>query len=202
MATIHLVRHAPTPETGKRLTGRLPGVGLDDTGREIAAAAAAALSEVPYAAVYTSPVLRCRETARILAAPHDLAPIPYRSLIEVDYGTWAGRTLGSLRRTRLWRELLVAPSRVRFPGGETLAEVQARAVAAAEDLAGRHRGRTIAVVSHGDVIKSVVAHYLGVPLDLFQRIAIAPASHSIVHLRDGRTPWVEAVNRLPTKAGS
>lgn len=197
MATLYLIRHAPTAETGKKLTGRLPGVGLDGDGTRAAEAAASSLASVRFAAIYTSPVLRCRETARILAAPHALRPTPYRSLIEVDYGAWSGRTLGSLRRTRQWRELFVAPSRVRFPGGETLAEVQARAVRACEELADAHPRHTIGLVSHGDVIKSSVAHYLGVPLDLFQRIAISPASHSIVHLRRGQAPWVEAVNRTP-----
>jgi probable phosphoglycerate mutase len=190
-----LIRHAPTPETGKKLTGRLPGVGLAAPGREAAQAASEALAGLPFTAVYTSPLMRCRETARIVAAPHGLRPIPYQSLIEVDYGTWSGRSLGSLKRTKAWRSLLRAPSRFRFPGGERLGEVAARSVAACEDLAAAHPDETIAVVSHGDVIKSAVAGFLGVPADLAHRLVISPASWSIVDLPPQGTPMVLAVNR-------
>lgn len=195
MARLVLIRHAPTPETGKKLTGRLPGVGLDDPGRDAAEATAAALAGLPFAAVYTSPLMRCRETARIVAAPHGLRPIPYRSLIEVDYGTWSGRSLGSLTRTKAWRGLLRSPSRFRFPGGERLGEVAARSAAACEDLADAHPDETIAVVSHGDVIKSALAHFLGVPADLYHRLVVSPASWSIVDLPPHGMPMVQAVNR-------
>jgi probable phosphoglycerate mutase len=191
-----LIRHAPTDETGKRLTGRLPGVGLGTAGRDAAAATAAALAGLHFAAVYSSPVLRCKETARIVAAPHDLVPIPYRSLIEVDYGTWTGRTLGSLRRTKAWRELAAAPSRFRFPGGERLGEVAMRAVTACEELASVHPGETIALVAHGDVIKAALAHYLGSPVDLMDRITVDPASWSIVDLAPGGPPRVVTINHL------
>lgn len=195
MTRLHLIRHAPTPETGKRLTGRLPGVGLADPGRAAAEAAAELLAQVSLAAVYTSPVRRCRETARIVAARHGLRPIPYRGLIEVDYGSWTGRTIGSLRRTRIWRTVIAAPSRARFPGGERLADVQARAIAACEELAEVHPTSNLALVSHGDIIKSIVAHYLGAPLDLFNRIAIDPASVSVVELPPGGPPRILGVNR-------
>jgi probable phosphoglycerate mutase len=191
-----LIRHAPTAETGKKLTGRLPGVGLDAPGRSAAAATAAALESLAFAAVYSSPVLRCKETARIVAEPHGLEPIAYRSLIEIDYGTWSGRSLASLRRTKAWRQVIAAPSRFRFPGGERLGEVAARAAAACEDLAVAHAGRTIALVSHGDVIRGALAHYLGIPFDLFQRITVDPASWSIVDLPPGGSPRVLAVNRV------
>lgn len=199
MAVLYLIRHAPTPETGKRLTGRLPGVGLDAAGRRTAEAAAAALESAGFAAVYTSPLRRCRETARIVAGPHGLEPIPYRGLVEVDYGAWSGRTLASLRRTKLWRELADVPSRTRFPGGESLVAVQARAVGTAEALAAAHPRETIALVTHGDVITTIAAHYLGMPLDLYHRIGVAPASHTIVRLEGGRPPRVEALNRIPTE---
>jgi probable phosphoglycerate mutase len=196
MARIVLIRHAPTPETGKKLTGRLPGVGLGAPGRDAARRTADALAAVPFAAVYSSPVRRCKETARIVAEPHGLTPLPYRSLSEVDYGTWSGRTLGSLKRTKAWRELLAAPSRFRFPGGERLGEVAARSQAACEDLAAAHRDETIAVVSHGDVIRAAIAHYLGAPIDTFQRITVEPASWSVVDLPPGGVPRVVAVNRV------
>jgi probable phosphoglycerate mutase len=195
MTRLHLIRHATTAETGTRLTGRLPGVGLDPNGRDQAAATASSLADVRLGAVYCSPPRRCRETAKAIASHYGLDPVPYRSLIEVDYGAWSGRTLRSLQRTKAWRQLFVAPSRVTFPGGESLLAVQARAVAACEELASTHGTGTIALVSHGDVIKSIMAHYLGTPLDLFQRIVIDPASVSIVDLPAEGAPQVLALNR-------
>jgi len=189
-----LIRHAPTPETGKRLTGRLPGVALSAEGVEMAERLASHLEGVTPAALYTSPVLRCRETARIVGATWGLSPVAYRSFIEVDYGTWAGRSLGSLRRTKQWRQLFIAPSRVRFPGGETISEVQARAVAACEQLGTSHGDATVAVVSHADVIRTVLAHYLGMALDLYQRIHVGPASLSIIELPSSGFPTVPIVN--------
>jgi probable phosphoglycerate mutase len=194
VARLILVRHAATPETGKRLTGRLPGVGISRAGRAQAEATARLLAGLTVAAFYTSPMRRCTETARILSAPHELDPVPYRSLIEVDYGAWSGRTLASLRRTKAWRTLLTTPSRVAFPGGERLGEVQARGVAACEELARDHKDATIVLVSHGDVIKAILAHYLGVPFDLFQRIVIDPVSVSEILLPLEGMPRVPRVN--------
>ncbi len=189
-----LIRHAPTAETGSRLTGRLPGVGLSADGRHSAARLAERLEGLRLDALYTSPQQRCRETARAIGGPAGLTPVSYRSFAEVDYGTWMGRSLASLRRTKLWRQLFVAPSRVRFPGGESLAEVQARAVAAVEELAARHPRHTVAVVSHGDVIKAVLAHYLGIHLDLFQRLAVGPATVAALELPEVGAPFVLGLN--------
>ncbi len=200
MTRLLLIRHAPTPETGNKLTGRRAGVGLDAAGKEVASATATALADVDLAAVYSSPVLRCRQTARIIAEPHGLEITQYRNLTEVDYGTWTGRSLASLRRTKLWQQLLAAPSRTRFPGGELLGDVAARAVRSCEELAGVHGKDTIAVVSHGDVIKAALAHYLGVPVDLFQRLWVAPGSWSVVDLPAAGVPRVLAINRTATGA--
>lgn len=200
MAMLYLVRHAPTPDTGKRLSGRLPGVGLDDRGRRVAEAVARSLESIPLIAIYTSPLLRCRQTARIIAAGRAMEPTPHRGLIEVDYGTWTGRTLAGLRRTPQWKTLMVSPSRVRFPDGESIPEIHARSVAACESLAGVHRRETIALVSHGDVIKTITAHYLGVPLDLYQRIWIEPGSTTVIELLEGHAPRVMGVNRIPEAA--
>ena len=195
MARLYLIRHATTPDTGVRLTGRLPGVGLDSAGREQAEAVGRRLNGAGLAAIYSSPLRRCRETARAVAAPNGNEVTAYRSLIEVDYGSWSGRTLKSLQRTKLWPQLFTAPSRVTFPGGESLAAVQHRSVAACEELAAAHRSASIALVSHGDVIKAILAHYLGTPLDLFQRITIDPASVSVVDLPPAGPPRVLTVNR-------
>jgi probable phosphomutase (TIGR03848 family) len=194
MARVIFVRHAPTPETGRVLTGRRPGVGLDETGIAIAGAARDALREVRFASVVTSPVQRCRGTAAIVAEPHRVDPRVDAGFEEVDMGTWEGRTLQSLRRLKAWQTVQAAPSRFRFPDGETFHEVQARAVAAVERAAAAAGRRTVVVCSHADVIKLVLAHYLGQPLDLFQRIGCSPASISVVDLTPGLPAHIVQVN--------
>ena len=197
MTRLILVRHAPTAETGKRLTGRLPGVGLSPAGRRAAAALSRALADTPLQAVCTSPVQRCRETAALVAEPHGLRPLPHHGLTEVDYGAWAGCSLASLRRTSLWRLIQTAPSRVAFPNGEALPTVQARAVAACEALAAAHPEATLALVSHGDVIGLILAHYLGVPFDLYHRFSVSPASVSTLDLPAGGPARVHSLNVTP-----
>ncbi len=177
-----LVRHGVTGETGRLLTGRLPGVSLSDKGRLDARVAADRLANGEVAAVYSSPIRRCRETARILATPHDMTPITDRRFIEADYGTWSGRSLKDLHRLKAWGRLMSHAARFRFPDGETLAEVQARSVSGLEDLAARHGDETIVVVSHADVIRSLLCHYLGTPLDLIHRLHVAPTSLTIIEL--------------------
>lgn len=197
MSRLVLVRHAPTAETGTRLTGRLPGVPLDERGRRVAEETADRLADVRLAAVYASPIERTWETATILGARHGLEPIPHEGLLEVDYGRWSGRTLKSLTRLKSWQTVQHTPSRMAFPDGETLAGAAARAVAACESLAASHRTQTIALVSHADIIKGILSHYLGQPLDLFQRIAVAPGSISVIDLPPGGPPMVVTVNALP-----
>lgn len=188
MARILLVRHAPTPETGDRLTGRTPGVSLGGQGRKDAEDAAAALAGLQIAAVYTSPIERTLETARIIARPHGLSPIADRGLIEIDFGDWEGRTFEALKETKLWKTVQRRPSRVQFPGGESFVSAQVRAVEATERIAEAHPGQTAVAVSHCDVIKLILSHFLGQPLDLFQRIHIGTASVSdLRRQKDG--PW-------------
>lgn len=201
MARLVLIRHAPTAETGRRLTGRIRGVPLDDGGRTAAQVTSEWLAPVRFRAVYASPLERTWETAEIVARPHRLAPVAHDGLLEVDYGDWSGRTLGSLYKLKAWRSVVMTPSRVTFPGGETLLAAQRRAVAACEELAGRHRDDTIALVSHSDIIRLVVSHYLGQPLDLFHRIAVAPASVTTLVLPRQGMPILESLNALPGVAG-
>ncbi len=189
-----LVRHGVTAETGKVLTGRLPGVALSDRGRIDARIAADRLAARDLAAVYSSPIRRCRETARIVADPHGLTPLTDRRFIEADYGTWSGRSLKDLYRLKSWSRLMISASRFRFPDGETLAEVQARAVAGLEELAQVHGSDEIAVVSHADVIRTLLCHYLGSPLDLIHRISVGPTSLSIVELDATGVVRVPTVN--------
>ena len=206
MTLLLLIRHALTDHTGKRLYGRTPGVRLSERGREQSRALAERLREVPLDALYTSPMDRCRETASILLEGRRLRARTARDLNEVDYGEWTGRAFGALRRTKAWRMVRTHPAAVRFPGGETLSEVQVRAVRALEEIAGRHPGATVAVVSHGDVIRLSLAHYAGVHLDLFQRLDVSPASLTALLVGDGG-PRVVRVNDtgpltdLPTEVG-
>lgn len=194
MTRMLLVRHAPTPETGKKLTGRLPGVSLDDHGIEIARRTATHLADVALKAVYSSPIERTWETAVEICAPHKLQPIREDGVIEVDYGRWSGRTLKSLYQLKAWRTVQTTPSRMTFPEGEALADAQRRAVSAIERIAAHHRKDTVAVVSHSDIIQMILAHHLGTPLDLFGRIQIAPASVSVVDIPDQGIPTVIGIN--------
>jgi probable phosphomutase (TIGR03848 family) len=194
VATLVLVRHATTAATGKRLGGWAPGVHLDEPGREQARAAAERLADLPVAAVYTSPLERTRETATAVARPHGLRTRVRRGLGEVDYGDWTDQPLGTLRRRKLWATIQATPSRVTFPGGESIRGAQARAVDTVEALAAEHGDDTFVAVSHADVIKAVLAHYLGMHLDSFQRLVVSPASASVLHLPAAGAPAVLTCN--------
>jgi probable phosphomutase (TIGR03848 family) len=192
--TLVLLRHATTSATGKRLGGRKPGFHLDAPGREQAEAAARRLAALPISAVYASPLERTRETAAPVARAHGLRVRIERGILEVDYGEWTDRPLAQVRRLGLWRTIQQAPSRVTFPGGESIRGAQQRAVEATERIAAAHAGETVVLVSHADVIKAIIAHHLGMGLDLFQRIVISPASSSTLLLPDGAAPVVLNVN--------
>ena len=203
MATVILVRHGRTAANATGvLAGWTPGVHLDDKGREQAAAVGARLRPVPLAMVVTSPLERTRETAEHLLADRDPAPA-----LEVDervgecrYGDWTNQPLKNLAKEPLWKVVQAHPSAAVFPGegGESLAEMSARAVAAVrhwnETLAATHGPDVVyAVVSHGDVIKAILTDALGLHLDSFQRIAVDPCSVSVVRYTDLR-PFVLRVN--------
>ncbi len=197
MTTVYLVRHAVTSHTGHKLTGWMEGVHLTDEGRRQAERTANLLSDVPFKAVYASPIDRTIETARIVASPHGLDVKVNHEIGEVRYGKWTNRSLKTLARTKLWGTVQRWPSAVRFPEGETLREVQTRAVDAIEKLREERPRDTICCVSHGDVIKLIVAHYLGLHIDLFQRIFIAPASVSVINVSD-YGPQVMLLNAVPS----
>ena len=173
-----LVRHAVTAQTGPLLSGRQPGVALSDEGRRQAAALADRLAALPVAAVYASPIERTTETAQAVARRHRLEVRALDGVLEADYGEWTGQKLADLAKTDLWKVVQRAPSRASFPGGESLAAMQARMVRALEGVVADHAGELVVVVSHADPIKAAIAHYTGVHLDLFQRIVVAPASVS------------------------
>ena len=193
---ILLVRHGLTPTTGKVLPGRAPGLSLSAAGRRQAEVAATRLGRLErLAAVYASPLERARETAAPIAGTKKLRVRVEPALIEFDVGEWTGERLRRLRKRPEWRLIQQHPSGFRFPGGESFTEMQARMTAAVERLVARHLGQTIVAVSHGDPIKAAVAHALGTPLDLFQRIVISPGSISAIAYR-AQGPAVLTVNSL------
>lgn len=179
-----LVRHGATPTTGKVLPGRAPGLHLSATGRAQADRVAVRIAELshPPTAVYASPLERARETAAPIARALGLRVRTERGLLEVDIGDWTGTSLRQAMRRREWPTVQRLPSAFRFPGGESFAEMTARATDAVLRLAAAHRGQTIVAVSHADPIRAVVATAAGTPLDLFQRVTISPCSVSAIAL--------------------
>ena len=176
MIVMLLIRHAVNDWVGERLAGWTPGVNLNDKGRAQASVLAQRLAEVPLAAIYCSPLERTLETAQPLAELNNLTVQVRENLGETRYGDWTGRDLKDLREEKLWPVIQVYPGGARFPGGESLREVQARMVIELDAICDAHADQVVAVVSHSDPIKLAVAHYAGLPLDLFQRLTISPAS--------------------------
>lgn len=223
MTLVLIVRHGLTSSTGKALTGWLPGISLDDRGQAQAAALAVRLSRVPLAAIVSSPLERCVQTASIIAAGHGTPPAHEDELdsragangrvaraaegeriaVQLDerlgecrYGDWTGQSLRKLARDPLWRVVQAHPSAVRFPGpaGETMTGMQQRAVAAVRDWnASLGKDAIYLVCSHGDVIKAILADALGMHLDMSQRIQVDPCSLSVIRYTTLR-PFVLRMN--------
>ncbi len=198
MATVILVRHGrTTANTAGVLAGRSPGVRLDDRGREQVARLGERLAGVPLRSIVSSPMVRCRETAAAIAGRQqpEAATVERESaLAEVDYGEWTGGTLAALAKQPLWRTVQAHPSAVTFPGGESMSGMAARSVAAvrrwdARVAADHGDAAPWVAVSHGDVIKAVLADALGIHLDQFQRIVVDPASVSVIRYTPDR-PFV------------
>jgi probable phosphomutase (TIGR03848 family) len=174
---ILLIRHGLNDYVREhRLAGRTPGVHLNAEGLAQAAALAERLEAAALAAIYSSSLERAYETAAPVAGRHGLTVQPLDGVLETDCGAWTGQSLDELNKDDLWRQVQGCPSIFRFPGGESFAEIQARVVAAVESVRLAHPEQTVAIFSHADPIKLAVAFYLGTPLDLFQRIEVAPAS--------------------------
>lgn len=201
MTDILLIRHGENEYTQKgKLAGWTPGVHLNETGQAQARALAERLMEAPLKAIYSSPLERALETAGPLAQARKLPVQKCEGIGEVRYGEWTGRSLKVLTRTKLWKVVQRQPSAMEFPGGETLRAVQARALEAIEGIARKHPKDLVALFSHGDVIKLVVAYYLGMPLDMFQRILINTGSITAIRVPPGM-PFVLRVNEQPAVAG-
>lgn len=196
MTIFYLVRHGVTSHTGHRLSGRMPDIHLSEAGMSEAEVVATSLAKVRLKSIYSSPIDRCIETARTIANKHRLVVRTRKDLAEVEYGTWTNKSLKTVARTKLWSSVQKWPAGTRFPEGESFVEIQSRGVAVLEDLRARHPKDRICVVSHGDVIRLVMAHYMGIHLDLFQRILVTPASISVLSVTDSG-PVVLTLNAPP-----
>jgi probable phosphoglycerate mutase len=193
MTTLYLIRHAENDFMRQhKLAGWLPDIHLNDRGRAQADALVPAFHGLRLQALYSSPLERAVETAAPLAHAHDLAVHRRAGLGEIRYGRWQGQPLSRLRRLKLWSQVQATPSRVTLPDGESFRQAQARIVDELERILAQHRG-AVACFSHADPIKLALAHYLGQPLDLYQRLTIEPASISTLIIGDGRVR-VQSVN--------
>lgn len=201
MATVILVRHGrSTANTNGVLAGRTAGVELDEVGQRQAAKTGKRLASLPLVGVVSSPLKRCRQTSQAILDQQSEQPTLQidEAITECDYGLWQGRELGDLAQEKLWSKVQTQPSSVIFPEGESLAGMQLRSVAAIRRIdaafeAEHGAGAIWVAVSHGDIIKSILADALGMHLDMFQRINVNPASASIVRFTSAR-PDVVAMN--------
>jgi probable phosphomutase (TIGR03848 family) len=201
VATVLLVRHGrSTANTKAVLAGRTPGVLLDETGEQQARDTAARIANLPVAAIVSSPLERCRQTAEVIAngrAAQLVVDIDER-FTECGYGDWTGHELKQLSKDPLWKVVQSHPSGVRFPNGEAMREMQARGVDAVRDwdrrLTETHGPEVLWVASsHADVIKAILADALGMHLDNFQRIVVDPGSVSVISYTPTR-PFVVRYN--------
>ncbi|MCQ3936621.1 MAG: phosphoglycerate mutase [Chloroflexi bacterium] len=199
MPLLLLIRHGENDyvKTGK-MAGRIPGVHLNEKGRKQAQALGEALKDVPLKAVYSSPLERAMETAAPIAESHNLNISQESGLMETDIGKWQGRSWKALRLTKVWKVVQHAPSRFRFPEGESFPETQTRIVNTLEDIAQRHKPKDmIAVVFHADPIKLAVAHFLGMPLDHFQRLSCDTGSLTALFVNETGANLIKLNQRPP-----
>lgn len=189
MPLVLLIRHGENDYVKKgRMAGRLPGVHLNKRGQAQAQAVAEKLCGAPIKAVYSSPMERALETAEPLAKALGLEIIPRPGLLESDIGEWHDQRWKGLRRTKIWKTVQYRPSLFRFPGGESFLEGQARICQEILELCSMHDPKDVFVcVSHADPIKLAVAYFIGLPLDMFQRLAVSPASITALQIGEGHS---------------
>jgi len=187
-----LIRHAAIDGLGRRIAGRAPGLGLNPAGRDQAERLAGRLVPKTIHAVYASPQQRAIETAEPIARALGLPMQIAAELDEIDFGDWTGKSYEELALLPEWRAFNLLHSSMRIPNGELLLEAQGRVVGFMGRLSERDRERTVALVSHGDVIRVALAHHLGIPIDFIMRFEIAPASVSAVeiHTEGPRVLWL------------
>lgn len=194
MTTFHLIRHATNDYMGKTITGRMPGVSLNREGKRQAEHLATRLGNEPIAMILSSPLERAVETALPLAKQLGLDIQISEALNEIEFGDWTRQTFEHLATLDRWKQWNSFRSGGRIPDGETMIEVQARMIEEIQRLRAQYPEQTLAVFSHGDPIRAVLAYYLGVPLDLFQRIEVSPASLSTLTLNE-HGPKIIAINQ-------
>ena len=198
MPTLLLIRHGENDFVKvDRLPGRIPGIHLNDHGREQAAALAETLKKLPLRAIYTSPLERAVETATPLAQARGLELQLRPGLLDTDVGEWQGLLFKDLRKLPLWKQVQHQPAEVRFPGGESFLELQDRLVREVDRIRLAHKPKdVVALVFHSDPIKLVLAHYIGLPLNSFQKLGVAPGSVSILIIGRSRA-HLAALNLRP-----
>jgi probable phosphoglycerate mutase len=199
MPLLLLIRHGENEfvKTGK-LAGQLPGVHLNERGQKQAAELAEALKQVPLKAIYSSSLERAVETAEPIAEGRKLEIQLRPQLMDNDIGAWQGRTLKQVSRLKKWKIVQQAPSRFTFPEGESFLETQTRIASTLDKIAASHKPKDIvAVVFHADPIKLAVAHYLGMPLDHFQRLGCDTASVTVLYVSETGAHLIKLNQRPP-----
>ncbi len=182
MTRFLLIRHATNDTVGKTLAGRKDGVHLNEEGRVQANDLVSLLGDIPVHAIYSSPLLRAMETAEPLANARRLDIRSCEDFLEMDFGDWTGLSFDTLSKDKQFQLFNSFRSCTRVPGGELMSEAQTRAVAALQRLSELHPEQTVAVFSHADIIRAIVAWYTGIHLDMFQRLEISPASVSVLEI--------------------
>ena len=199
MPLLLLIRHGENDYTKKhKLAGYTPEVHLNERGQSQAQALADALKEVPIKAIYSSPLERAMETAAPIAAARKLEVQVEAGLLETNVGKWQGRSLASLRLQKHWKVVQSAPSRAQFPEGETFYECQARIVTALDSISRKYKPQdVVACVFHADPIKLAVAHYIGLPLDHFQRLSCDTGSLTALYVGESGANLIKLNQRPP-----
>jgi broad specificity phosphatase PhoE len=196
MTTFLLIRHGATDAVGKRIMGRLPGIHVNAEGRKEVESLAQWVARVRLAAVYSSPLERALYTAEAIAARHGLEVARDPAFGEIAFGDWTGRELSELEAQDHWRRWNAVRSLTRAPNGELTLEVQLRVYNRMQQLRSRHPEQNVAIVSHGDPIRAILAHLAGIPVDLALRLRIDTASVSGVRLGDW-APEILGLNQRP-----
>jgi probable phosphoglycerate mutase len=182
MTDFFFIRHGANETVGHRIAGRQPGISLNGEGRAQARAVAEHISKAGIARIYSSPMERTLETAQIIGSHLGLSVQTSEDLNEVDFGKWTGSTFGALDQEPHWKSFNRLRSMTRVPGGELMLQTQTRMVSALEMLREQHPDERIAIVSHGDPIRSALIYYAGIPMDFIQRIRVDLASVSVLRL--------------------
>jgi len=200
MPILLLIRHGENDYVkSSKMAGRLPGVRLNEKGQKQARALTEALENIPLKAVYSSPLERAMETARPIAESHKLKIVEEPGLMDTDIGKWQGRSWRVLGLTKAWKIVQNAPSRFRFPEGESFVEAQTRCATALEKIIKKYNKPKdiVAIVFHADPIRMAVAHFLGMPLDHFQRLSCDTGSLTMLRASESRATLVKLNQRPP-----